>query len=98
MLTLNYVRSLFLASVLSFLVPIAFIGVTIVFLLLLGFVPGLMAIGQICSAQLLAFLQIFGNGNALEGTIVIGFACALVGALFDTYIFTVTTSLKPLSK
>jgi len=94
MLTLNYFRSLFLASLLSFLAPIALIGATIVLLLLLGLVPGLMTFGQVYSTQMLSFLQTFGSGNALEGAIVIGGACAVVGALFDTYIFTITTSLK----
>ncbi|BAU15622.1 hypothetical protein LEP3755_61810 [Leptolyngbya sp. NIES-3755] len=94
MLTLNYFRSLFLASLLSFLAPITLIGVAIVLLLLLGLVPGLMTFGQACSTQMLLFLQTFGSGNALEGAIVIGGACAVAGALFDTYIFTVTTSLK----
>lgn len=98
MLTLSYFRSLFLASLLSFLAPIALIGVTIAALLLIGAVPGLTSVGQICATQLLSFLQIFGSGNALEGTIVIGGTCAVAGALFDTYIFTVTTSLKPISK
>lgn len=99
--TLSYLRSLLLASLLSFLAPIALIGGTIALLLLLGIVPELMPFGQACAAQILSFLETFGNGSAWEGTIVIGCTCGVVGALFNTYIFTVTHSLtlsKPLSK
>lgn len=94
-LTLNYLRSLLLASLLSFLAPITLIGGTIVLLLLLGAVPGLMPFGQACAAQILSFLETFGSGSAWEGTIVIGCTCGVVGALFDTYIFTLS---KPISK
>lgn len=91
-LTINYLRSLLLAILLSFIAPIALIGSAIVLLLSIGYVPGLAQVGQACANQLLFFLETFGNGSAWEGTIVIGCACGLVGALFDTYIFTVTTS------
>ncbi|MBW4442174.1 MAG: hypothetical protein KME10_13245 [Plectolyngbya sp. WJT66-NPBG17] len=92
-MSFHYLRSLLLASLFSFLVPIAFIGGMLSLLLLLGFVPGLMLLGQACTTQMLAFLGTFGNGSALEGTIVIGCACGVVGALFDTYIFTITTPI-----
>lgn len=91
-ITISYLRSLLLAVLLSFLTPIALIGSAIVVLLLIGSVPGLMLFGQACATQLLYFLATFGNGSAWEGVIVIGCACAVVGGLFDTYIFTVTTS------
>lgn len=100
-LTINYLRSLFLASLLSFLVPILLLGGTIAILLFLGAVPGLMPFGQACTIQMMSFLQIFGSGNAIEGAIVIGCTCAVAGALFDTYNFTVTTSIelnKPMSE
>lgn len=92
-LTISYLRSLLFASLLSFLVPIALIGSTIALMLLLKFVPGLMPFGQACANQILSVLETFGNGRAWEGTIVIGCACGVVGALFDTYLFTVTTSI-----
>ncbi|MER3476797.1 MAG: hypothetical protein C4287_09950, partial [Leptolyngbya sp. ERB_1_2] len=78
-LTISYLRSLLLASLLSFLAPIALVGGTIALLLLLGFIPGLMPFGQACATQILAFLETFGNGNPWEGTLVIGCACAVVG-------------------
>lgn len=92
-LTISYLQSLFLASFLSFLAPITLIGSLIAIPLLFGAVPGFTVFGQACTTQMLSFLQTFGNGNALEGTIVIGCSCAVVGALFDTYNFTVTTAI-----
>jgi hypothetical protein len=90
-LTATYLRSLFLASFLSFLVPLAVVGSAIAVFLLIGLLPGF-GFSQAIAAQILSFLATFGNGNAWEGVIVIGCACALVGAMFDTYIFTVTTT------
>ncbi len=63
------------------------VGGTLAFFILLGFLPGLDDFGQMCDRMILFFLATFGNGNAWEGMIVIGCACALVGALFDTYSF-----------
>ncbi|MCU0549039.1 MAG: hypothetical protein MUC48_06795 [Leptolyngbya sp. Prado105] len=91
-ITISYLRSLLLAVLLSFIAPTALIGMAIVLLLLIGSVPGFISFGQVCATQLLYFLETFGNGSAWEGTIVIGCACAVVGALFETYIFTSTTS------
>lgn len=88
----HYLRSLLLAVLFSFIAPIALIGSAIALLLLLTYVPGLMPLGQACTTQILSFLETFGSGSAWEGMIVIGCACSVVGALFDTYIFTVTTS------
>lgn len=87
-ITISYLRSLLLAVLLSFLTPIALIGSAIVLLLSIGLVPGLMPFGQACATQFLSFLETFGNGSAWEGVIVIGCSCAVVGAMFDTYIFT----------
>ncbi len=89
----NYLRSLLFAVLFSFVAPIALIGSTIVVLLILGCIPALMPFGQACTAQILSFLETFGSGNAWEGMTVIGCACGVVGALFDTYILTVTTSI-----
>lgn len=88
----SYLRSLLLAVIFSFIAPIVLMGSTLVLLLLIGYGPGVMQFGQVCASQLLSFLEIFGNGSAWEGMIVIGCTCAVAGGLFDTYIFTVTTS------
>lgn len=86
-----YLRSLIISIFISFLAPLVLVGGTIVLLLLIGLLPGLNAITQAGASQVLTFLVTFGNGSAWEGIVVIGCACALVGAMFDTYIFTLTT-------
>jgi hypothetical protein len=37
--------------------------------------------------MLLAFLDTFGGGCALQGMLTIGLVCGFVGALFDIYAF-----------
>ena len=96
-----YLRSLLLAVLLSFIAPIVLIGGSIAAFLFLGSVPGMMPFGQAGIAQILSFLETFGSGSAWEGVMVIGCACAVVGALFDTYIVVVTSPIdfnKPASK
>jgi uncharacterized membrane protein len=85
--TPSYLRSLLLTSLFCFLTPLVLVGGAIAGLLLLGLVPGLETLSQWASSSILVFLQTFGSGNALEGSLVIGGACGLVGAMFDTYIF-----------
>lgn len=82
-----YLRSLFLTSLVSFLTPLLFVGSAIVGLILMGLIPGLDGFSQRSTGLILSFLQTFGSGKALEGSFVIGGACSVVGALFDTYIF-----------
>ena len=86
-LSLVYLRSLFLTSLVSFLTPLLFVGSTIAGLMLIGLIPGLDEFSQGSSEIVLTVLQTFGSGKALEGSLVIGGACGVVGALFDTYIF-----------
>jgi hypothetical protein len=83
----SYFRSLVLTCLLSFLAPLVLVGGAIAFFLLLGFLPGLDAVGQAGDRMMMFFLATFGNGNAWEGMIVIGCACAVVGAMLDTYSF-----------
>ncbi|KAM3095715.1 hypothetical protein ACKFKG_12695 [Phormidesmis sp. 146-35] len=83
----SYLRSLALTSVFSFIAPLVLVGSAIAGLGLLGLFPWLDGFSRMGLEQVKIFLQTFGNGNALEGSLVIGCACALVGALFDTYIF-----------
>jgi len=83
----NFLRSLVLTILLSFVAPIVLITVFLASLSAIGYVPGLESIGQTGTTQLLQFLAVFGSGCPLQGVIVIGFTCSLVGALFDTYSF-----------
>lgn len=83
----NFLRSLLLTSLLTFAAPILLVGGVLASLSILSYIPILEAMGQTGAAQVCMFLAVFGNGCPLEGILVIGLACGLVGALFDTYTF-----------
>jgi hypothetical protein len=83
----NFLRSLLLTIVLSFVTPMLFIGGGLIIVLLLGYVPGLQAVGNAIAMTMTQFLATFGSGSAVHGLVVIGLTCSLVGALFDTYAF-----------
>jgi hypothetical protein len=81
----TYLRSLLLTSTFSFAMPTLLIGVFILSSLLLAQIPWLSPIGQLGLENILTFLAVFGNGSVLEGTMVIGLASSLVGAMFDVF-------------
>lgn len=83
----NFLRSLLLTIIFSFIAPVLLFGGGLLSGSLVGFIPGLQNTGQAIATQLLQFLSTFGSGSPLRGMIVIGFTCSLVGALFDTYAF-----------
>lgn len=83
----NFLRSLVLTALLSFVAPIVLVTVLVVALSGIGYIPGLEVIGQAGTTQLLKFLAVFGSGCPVEGVLVIGFTCSIVGALFDTYAY-----------
>lgn len=83
----NFLRSLLLAIILSFVAPILLIGSGLISVSLLSFVPGLQRIGGAGAQQVLQFLATFGSGSSWQGLVAIGLTCSLVGALFDTYAF-----------
>jgi hypothetical protein len=76
-----------LTILLSFVAPIVLLIVLLLSVFLIGYIPGWENIGQAGTTQLLQFLAVFGSGCPVQGALVIGFTCSLVGALFDTYIF-----------
>jgi hypothetical protein len=86
-MSLNFLRSLVLASILSFLMPVGFLGVLLLGLFLGGRTPFLEAPSQAALHQFLQFLATFGNGDAVEGLLVIGIVGSFVGVLFDTFVF-----------
>ncbi len=83
----TFLRSLLLTSVLSFVTPTVLVGIVLVSLYLVGQIPFIETFSQAGVAQILSFLAVFGNGDAVEGVLTIGLTCSLVGALFDTYAF-----------
>jgi hypothetical protein len=83
----NFLRSLVLTIIFSFIAPMLFFGGVILTLSLMGYIPGLEATGETITRQILQFLATFGSGTPLRGIFVISLTCSFVGALFDTYAF-----------
>ncbi len=83
----NFLRSLLLASTLSFVAPALIVGSVLFSLGLVGYLPGLTVLTQTVTDQILNILSTFGSGSPFEGILVIALTCSLVGALFDTYAF-----------
>ena len=81
----NFLRSLLLTSLLSFVAPLLLIGAGLTSFSLIGFVPALQGVGRSGENLILQFLATFGSGYPLQGLFVIGLTFGLVGALFDTY-------------
>lgn len=81
----NFLRSVLLTCLLSFVAPLLLIGVGLTGFALIGFLPVLQGIGHSGEYQILQFLATFGSGCPLQGLLAIGITFALVGALFDTY-------------
>lgn len=81
------IRSLLLTITISFIAPVVLLTGLFATLYGIGCLPVVDTIAQIGVADILRFLTIFGSGSPIEGVIVIGFTCSLVGALFDTYTF-----------
>lgn len=76
---------LLLTTAFSFVAPVVLIGVILVGLSLVGFVPGLEILCQSGIEGLSKFLETFGDGSPMEGILAIGLTFAVVGAIFDTY-------------
>jgi hypothetical protein len=83
----SFFRSILVTVAFSFAVPVLLIGLVIISLSILSTLPWVTAIGQGAITQVLMVLSTFGSGNPVEGAIVIGLTCSLVGVLFDTYNF-----------
>ena len=83
----NFLVSLLLTTIISFSVPALLIGLVLGFVLVLGYIPGLELLGHCGIVHILDFLAVFGSGNPLEGVLILGFAFAVVGFLFDIFNF-----------
>jgi len=83
----NFLRSLLLTIIFSFVAPMLLVGGGLVAVFVLSYIPGWQTTGQAIVAQLVQFLATFGSGNPFRGLVVISMTCSLVGALFDTYAF-----------
>lgn len=87
MISQSFLRSLLLASTFSFAAPLGLIGGIWLLLSITKQIPFVEAVSQAGAEKLLEFLAVFGSGDAVQGALVIGLTCGVVGALFDTYAF-----------
>jgi hypothetical protein len=83
----NFLRSLLLTILFSFVAPIILVGGTLLLLSLVGYIPGLQAITEDVATHIMRFLADFGSGSSLSGIFVISVTCGFVGALFDVYVY-----------
>ena len=83
----NFLRSLLLSIIFSFVAPIIFVGGVLLILSLASLFPGLQAPTEIIAVQISKFLAVFDSGIPMQGLFVICLTCSFVGALFDTYVY-----------
>ena len=74
----NFLRSLLLTSLLSFVAPLLLIVAGLTSFSLIGMVPALQALGHSGEDLILQFLATFGSGCPLQGFLVIGTTFGLV--------------------
>jgi hypothetical protein len=83
----NFLRSLLLTTVFSFIAPMFLVGGLLLCLFLLVHIPGLEEMTEPIPQTIMHFLATFGSGNSLQGLLVISLTCSFVGALFDAYVY-----------
>lgn len=90
----HFLRSVLVTSLLSFAVPSLVLGLGVASMVAIGYLPGLGSLSESAVKQLLQFLSTFGSGSPVQGVVVIGLTCSLVGALFDAYAFYRSQNLR----
>ena len=83
----NFLRSLLLTIIFSFVAPMFLVGACLLLLSLIGYFPGVQDMSSAIATHIIGFLATFGSGTPLRGMIVISLTCSFVGALFDTYAY-----------
>ncbi|RAM48492.1 MAG: hypothetical protein C6Y22_27590 [Hapalosiphonaceae cyanobacterium JJU2] len=84
---INFLRSLLLTIIFSFVAPLFLVGSILLTVSLMGHIPNLQAVTEAIATPIMQFLAIFGSGNAIEGLFTISLTCSFVGGLFDTYAY-----------
>lgn len=80
-----FVKSLLVTSALSFAAPLLLIGASVIGLAFVTHLPVIGDYSRLIIQQVLRVLAVFGNGDAIQGVLIIGLTCSFVGGLFDTY-------------
>ena len=83
--TLKLLPSLVVTVVMSSLAPVIVCGVILAIYSVLWLCPGMATAAP--QNGLKEFLQVFGNGSAWEGIMIIACAFGFVGAMFETFNF-----------
>ncbi|MHC5615692.1 MAG: hypothetical protein ACYTXA_33140 [Nostoc sp.] len=83
----NFLRSLLLTIIFSFVAPMLLVGGGLLLLSLSSHFPGLQELTEAIAIQIRHFLATFGSGTPLRGLFVISLTCTFVGALFDMYVY-----------
>ena len=90
----NLFVSLFVAAFMSFAFPVMLIGCAIVFLGIVGYMPGFWEVSEQTTSCILHFLAVFGSGKPLQGLVTLGITLSIVGILLDLLNFYRYQSLK----
>lgn len=83
----NFLRSLLLSIIFSFVAPMFLFGGVLLTLSLVSYIPGLQGVTEVVTTVIKEFLCIFGSGTPVGGLFVICSTFSFVGALFDTYAY-----------
>lgn len=91
---LNLFSSLLLTALISFGLPVILISCTLLFLGIVGYIPGFFELSEQGIRCVFDFLSVFGDGKPLQGVLTIGFTVSIVGALLDILNFYRYQSLR----
>lgn len=83
----NFLRSLLLSIIFSFVTPMLLLGGFLLGVSLLAYIPGFQAFTDAIANPILEFLAIFGSGTPICGLFVICSTFSVVGALFEIYAY-----------
>ena len=81
----SLIVSLILTTIISFVIPVAIVGLILGVATLISLIPGLTIFGHQAVNCIVEFLAVFGTGNPLSGVITLGLVSSFVGALFDLF-------------
>lgn len=83
----NFLRSLVLTIIFSFVAPMFLVGGFLLLISVLGYIPGFQELSEAIAHPIMHFLATFGSGSPLRGMVVISLTCSFVGGLFDSYAY-----------
>jgi hypothetical protein len=91
---LSLFLSLLLSALISFGLPVVLISCTLLFLGIVGYIPGFFELSEQGIGSILEFLAVFGDGKPFWGVLTLGFTVSIVGILLDILNFYRYQSLR----